>query len=243
MNTSAPLEIGFITNAEMASWAGTAHELVSKKVKEYEGSLPEGFELVAHTVATDSSRDGYVIRARVVEALTDKNYAQTSMTREEYDRWLALQQLVPASSNWSGDPFQWSQGAVKYATGANSNKINVPPASSPAVDYSQHRKVSTSTLDDESKALLRNVEDRVTELLGKHPYSRMANMRKAIDELLGPDRKFEGALRVDCIDGLEGWESRWSEQKLSGVAHRKTIPMPTEMEALAELVRVLQGPS
>ena len=97
-------------------------------------------------------------------------------------------------------------------------------------------------LSDESKALLKSVEEKVSELLGKHPYARYANMRKALDEILAgkeDECRFEGCHSVPCVDGRDGWVAKWSRKSKYARMESETIAMPTEIEAIAELIRMV----
>jgi len=99
-------------------------------------------------------------------------------------------------------------------------------------------------LSNESKELLKSVEEKVSELLGKHPYARTANLRKAIDEMLlelGSKGRFESTERHEFPTGRVGWESKVSYETPAGRRYIRSGLLPTENESLAELARIISG--
>jgi hypothetical protein len=100
-------------------------------------------------------------------------------------------------------------------------------------------------LSAESMEQLKRVEEKLDALLGKHPFARMANLRKALDEILAElnnDARYEGVKRKILPNGLTGWEAEYSYAlPSSGRMYVKSGIMPTENEAIAQLIRMSQG--
>lgn len=189
--------------------------ILQEVMREYEESLAGGFKVSAPSVSYSATDDTYSVMAEV-ESL----YSPSSTTPTD-----------PNSLQWVLNPNTTSPVIyTKTPSILEYEPVELSGLSSGPVE-----------LSDESKALLKSVEEKVSELLGKHPYARMANMRKAIDELLAgrEEGRFEGLVMVDCLNGLKGWEARWSERVPRGTEHHRTEPVPTEVEALAEMIRTL----
>lgn len=222
-------EIGFVSSKQ--SIEGTRIEDV---INSYKSTLGDGVKVTDLTFTSnyDASRDGYNISVSNTSGYQKIPNMKGNAT-------------ITVSDNTTADPnnpgWKWVQTPNIWTT------PNTLPGSSPYITPMVYPDDGSSVellgapaeLSEESKALLKSVEEKVSELLGKHPYARYANMRKALDEFLKEKGgRFEGCYLVDCLDGREGWMARYSTRDPD---HQviETDPMPTEIEAIAEMIRMV----
>lgn len=117
------------------------------------------------------------------------------------------------------------------------NTWTVP--SVPIIPSAETEWVTAQTsLDEASMDALNEVRTRLEELLGKHPYAGLARKRKALDTVLHDlegDWYYEGCDRVELQSGHIGWIGKLRSSDGEPVG---TEAMPTEEEAVAELIRI-----
>lgn len=178
--------------------------------------------------------------------------AELVNTFGDYLSWTpADQSKTITTDNTNGDHISISTG------GSTNPNVTISPGGSPSwwvpvtpgpgyVQPEEWNMVETRAveLSPESRLLLERVEEKLDALLGKHPFARMANLRKALDEILAElnnDARYEGMERQRLPNGLEGWQAKYSYAVGSGRGFISSGIMPTENEALAQLIRLSQG--
>lgn len=235
--------IGYVSRMELVNGTKSVEDVINSFSQNF-ANPTDAPSLSSYTVKLDAQSDGYQVNVSLTE---DQKITYQGMTLNTNSDIVTI--TTRDSTNYDPNDPQWK--FVQTPNIWTSPSITIPAMPSSPGIYPQWDgstvellEAKPAELSDESKALLKSVEEKVSELLGKHPYARMANMRKALDELLKalPEGQFEGTYRKLSPLHLPGWEACFSyrpEGMTNGFCKEYSGPMPTEEEALAELIRRL----